>query len=698
MASPVKHAPRASDTRGGSQRRGGPTTQAGDRSRDFRNAKRHSLMVAGMRYALPLAALTVAGVYGIVILQKSGWGAGVPQVPVPKILPENLTMNNPRYEGFNADGGTYQVAARTAQQDFKNTHLIQLNIIDGVMTDANKVRTDLTAKRGLFNNQTNVLELYDEVNVVSASGMKATLKNATVEIKENIISSTDPVKVEMTAGTVNANAMTLRHKAKEVTFTGSVLTHLNGSKPADADGQPDTSKDSKALPGRSFGATGAPIDITSNRLDVNDQTKLAVFSGAVRAVQGGATLESPDLHVTYLGQAPGLPVPGGKAAAPGTSDAAETALDPAAPIPPGKVKRITATGPVVMTQVTGDRATSESADFDTENEKAYLNGQVVMTQAPDRRVSSDRAELDQKADTVLLTGTVVVTQGPNELRGMKLYSDRKAGRTKLTSPESEGGDGRIGARFVRGAASAPADSAKAAAAPKPSVGGLVGATFKTDPTAPIDIESNTLDINDQRKSALFNGDVKAVQGTFTLRTAEMTAFYSGEAGLGEAQKPAGATDKQPKGAAELQRIEARRSVVVQSRDGQTATGDWADFDTKKNIVTVGGDVVLKQGPNVVRGSKLVIDMATGQSTIETDPRAAWSARAEPSVEPGVKGAAIEVPAINGRPSAIFYPKRMNEKNKPAPAEDAPAGNAGAGKASRPVTKPADAGGWSTTQQ
>ncbi len=685
----------------GSRENGSPVTATSVRSRDFRNAQRHSLLVSAMRYALPLAAIAVAGTYGFLVLQKSGWGTGFPQPATPNLIqPENLTMDNPSFDGFNADGGKYRVNARTAQQDFKNTHLITLNDIDGVMNDANKLRTDLKAKRGQFNSQTNVLELQDQVDVWATGGMRARLKNATIEIKENVITSNDPVEVEMTAGTVNANSMTLRYKAKEVTFAGSVLTRLNGSKPADAADlteKAEKSKDAKSRTARPFGASGAPIEITSNRLDVNDQTKLAVFSGAVRAVQGGATLSSPDLHVTYVGQAVVLPTPPtnpGAAKTKGAEIGNDTNFDPTAPIPRGKVKRITATGPVVMTHATGDRAMSESADLDAENEKAYLTGQVVMTQAPDRKATSDSAELDHKADTVLLTGAVLVTQGPNELRGRRLYSDRKAGRTKLSSPESEGGNGRVTARFVRGAAQAAADQVKAAAAPKSPATGLLGATFKTDPSAPIDIESNTLDINDQRKSALFNGDVKAVQGGFSLRTAEMTAFYSGEAGLGEAVKDGVAADvKGAKGSADLQKIEARRAVVVQSRDGQTATGDWADFDTKKNIVTVGGDVVLTQGPNVVRGSQLVIDMTTGQSVIETDPRAAWSARAQPSNAAGVKGTTIEVPVIGGRPSAIFYPKRINEKTKPvlpetqAAPQAAPAGGA-SGSGWGPATKPA----------
>ena len=68
----------------------------------------------------------------------------------------------------------------------------------------------------------------------------------------------------------------------------------------------------------------------------------------------------------------------------------------------------------------------------------------------------------------------------------------------------------------------------------------------------------------------------------------------------------------------MTRIKAKTKVQITSKDDQSATGDWADFDPKANMATLGGNVVLKQGKNVVRGTKLVIDMTTGESVIKTE--------------------------------------------------------------------------------
>jgi lipopolysaccharide export system protein LptA len=61
-------------------------------------------------------------------------------------------------------------------------------------------------------------------------------------------------------------------------------------------------------------------------------------------------------------------------------------------------------------------------------------------------------------------------------------------------------------------------------------------------------------------------------------------------------------------------------VVVTQKD-QVVTGESAVFDTKTNLVTMvggGGPVILTQGKNVLRGDRLIVDMTTGVSRVESD--------------------------------------------------------------------------------
>ena len=58
-------------------------------------------------------------------------------------------------------------------------------------------------------------------------------------------------------------------------------------------------------------------------------------------------------------------------------------------------------------------------------------------------------------------------------------------------------------------------------------------------------------------------------------------------------------------------------MVVTQKD-QVVTGETAIFDTKANLITMLGGVVLTQCNNVLRGDRLLVDMTTGVSRIEVD--------------------------------------------------------------------------------
>jgi LPS export ABC transporter protein LptC/lipopolysaccharide transport protein LptA len=643
------------------------TTPTADHAKRFASARRHTRVVIFLRRTLPIAALALVLVYVGIVLKTSGWVSGLPQLVLPSIIPENLAMANPHYQGFNADGGSYVVNAKTAVQDLTDLSLITLNGITGVLTDANKITTNLKAVHGLYNSKTEQLELYDGIDIVSESGMHAVLSRATVLNKQNIVTTKEPVVVEMPSGTIRSKEMTLHNKTREVTFLNAVQAHLipapdkkptapAGAAPAAAGAPPAPGAIPSATPPAAtpaapappaaaptgptsavpmISASNGPIDVTSNRLDINDGSKVAIFSGNVRAVQGGAALETAALTVIYEGQNAGA------TAALGANT---------------KIRRIVSTSPVVMTRPPHDRVTGKALDFDALTEVAVVTGDVVMTSQADRKVTGGAATIDQKADTVLLIGNVVAIQGRNQLAGERLFVERTTGRTHLTSPAGPGEEaGRITSRFYRNDAKTASHASKQWQTAFAS--STTSAIFKTDPTAPIDIEADRLDVDDHAKEAIYKGDVHAKQADFVLRTVEMHAFYTGQAGLAE---PKDAVPAQQQGA-QLTRIEARGKVIVTSKDGHNATGDWANYDVKSNKVTVGGDVILTQEKNIVRGNRLLIDMATGESVIQNDSTPGWSATAAPETSATSTGFVVQKPTANTRPSAIFYPRRNDGK-------------------------------------
>jgi lipopolysaccharide export system protein LptA len=62
-----------------------------------------------------------------------------------------------------------------------------------------------------------------------------------------------------------------------------------------------------------------------------------------------------------------------------------------------------------------------------------------------------------------------------------------------------------------------------------------------------------------------------------------------------------------------QKVTVRGNVVINNEEDQTTTGDWAIYDVAGQKAVVGGNVVLSQGQNVLKGDRLNINLATGES-------------------------------------------------------------------------------------
>ncbi|MCX2724256.1 LptA/OstA family protein [Roseibium salinum] len=131
------------------------------------------------------------------------------------------------------------------------------------------------------------------------------------------------------------------------------------------------------------------------------------------------------------------------------------------------------------------------------------------------------------------------------------------------------------------------------------------AGFGSNDGEPIDIEASELRVEDNNSTATFIGNVVVTQGETSLKTQRLKVFYVGS-GAQQAE-----SDVQQK----ISRLEASGGVHITSKD-QTAKGDEASFDMNKEfMVMTGKEVVLSQGPNVVVGNKLTVDLKSGQANL-----------------------------------------------------------------------------------
>lgn len=153
--------------------------------------------------------------------------------------------------------------------------------------------------------------------------------------------------------------------------------------------------------------------------------------------------------------------------------------------------------------------------------------------------------------------------------------------------------------------------------------------FSRNKSEPVKIEASKLEVRDKEKLAIFTGNVFVQQGDTTMRSPELRVYYEGDAQTGKAAKP-GARETAAEGASaksakvsktetnvqqKIKRIEALGGVIVTSKD-QKATGNRADFEMKRNVVILTGNVVVTQGQNVMTGAKLVVDLNSSRAHME----------------------------------------------------------------------------------
>ena len=184
-------------------------------------------------------------------------------------------------------------------------------------------------------------------------------------------------------------------------------------------------------------------------------------------------------------------------------------------------------------------------------------------------------------------------------------------------------------RSLATAAFALALIAPGAALAQGAVSGVPNAMqgFSQNRDQPIQIEAASLEMRDKKKEATFAGNVKVVQGDTTMTSKTLVVFYDSGPAAPATPPPANAKAAKsapmqsatpgPGGSSSIRRLEARGSVVVTQKD-QVVTGETAIFDTKANLMTMTGGVVLTQCKNVLRGDRLKVDMTTGVSRVEFD--------------------------------------------------------------------------------
>ncbi len=137
--------------------------------------------------------------------------------------------------------------------------------------------------------------------------------------------------------------------------------------------------------------------------------------------------------------------------------------------------------------------------------------------------------------------------------------------------------------------------------------------LKQDPTQPVSITSDSLAVNQSEGTAIFTGDVLAIQGDLRLAATEVTVRYV-------------------KGGQDIETINATGGVTLTSPTEAAESKD-AVYTIATGSMVMTGDVLLTQGQSAISGQKLVLDVKTGLGNMEGRVQTVFTPVKKPEAAP-----------------------------------------------------------------
>ena len=128
----------------------------------------------------------------------------------------------------------------------------------------------------------------------------------------------------------------------------------------------------------------------------------------------------------------------------------------------------------------------------------------------------------------------------------------------------------------------------------------LGGAFAADPSAPVEVTSDSLSVDQATGAATFTGHVTIGQGDLRVQAGEVRVTYDEATGG-------------------IARLLASGGVTLATPE-EAAEGQEADYDLSSGTLTVTGEVLLTQGPSAISGDRLVVDLESGTARMEGNVR------------------------------------------------------------------------------
>jgi lipopolysaccharide export system protein LptC len=207
--------------------------QPAPRWRARRKDDRYSRRVALLKRLLPMLGLVLVTLVAI-------WPRLEPLLEsVRLVLPvidlreaRDLRMLNPRYAGVDRFNRPYVVTAAVGRQVPNRDDLMSLERPRAEMTLRRNALVVVTAATAIYQSQAQLLDLFDDVNLVHENGTRFTTRTAHVDVAADTAEGHEPVSGRGPSGDIDAQGFRILDKGDTIIFTGQSTLLLKGSKPS----------------------------------------------------------------------------------------------------------------------------------------------------------------------------------------------------------------------------------------------------------------------------------------------------------------------------------------------------------------------------------------------------------------------------------------------------------------------------------
>lgn len=204
------------------------TMGRGDSDRAFRSARRHSRVVRILRVGVPVTVVVVFSVFFLLAYFNPLRMLAKMPIDIKNLVVAGtkITMEKPHLAGFTHDARAYELSADAAKQDLAKPDLIELNNIHAKVQMQDKSTVELSAAIGVYDSKSETIKLDRNILLSSSTGYRGRLSEATVDIRNSHVLSTQPVEIDLLQGTLRANRLEIVDNGDLVRFDSGVTMTL----------------------------------------------------------------------------------------------------------------------------------------------------------------------------------------------------------------------------------------------------------------------------------------------------------------------------------------------------------------------------------------------------------------------------------------------------------------------------------------